>query len=214
MIQIRELFLKLHISVIVVLLLASSSSYGQRERRDYIFSVDTMIYVHKVLVESGRAKPYDGLLEEYYPGGRIKYRIVLDNGVPTGKYTEWYPDSTKYSEFYFDELGQEQGVFRIWFKTGELYLKGYFVDGFKDSTWLSFNKDSTLLKMGNYKNGLRHGRFEYFTDDGRLWEIEIYKNDTLVESKEIIKYFPAEEFEVEDPLPGTQIRTPVFDPDL
>jgi len=88
-------------------------------------------------------KPYSGVLNEYYPNGKVKTELNLKNGLKVGRVK------------IFSEKGQLAEIRS--FKKNEMH-----------GTWVVYNEKGMKTSIANYKNGLKHGKWIIWNDNGIL----------------------------------------------
>lgn len=64
-----------------------------------------------------------------------------------------------------------------WFENGKLNSFYYYKDGIQDSSYKVYTETGGLLLSGQYKMGVKVGKWEYFLSDGTPAGIEIYDMD-------------------------------------
>lgn len=92
---------------------------------------------------------------DYYPGGNIKYAVpvVIVNG----------------QEFY-------DGAYREYFSNADLYKSFEFKMGIPHGTWVEYHGNSQIRWQGNYTEGKKSGKWEYFTPEGTI-QFTMYFSD-------------------------------------
>ena len=71
-----------------------------------------------------------------------------------------------------------------WFENGKLNSFYYYKDGIQDSSYKVYTETGGLLLSGQYKMGVKVGKWEYFLSDGTPAGIEIYDVDgTLLKGR-------------------------------
>ena len=68
---------------------------------------------------AGEAVPFSGLNEDFYPSGKLWFRITIKDGVPDGKAEFWYENGNKKSEQFYAK-GTIVGIQREWSEDGDL----------------------------------------------------------------------------------------------
>ncbi len=77
------------------------------------------------------------------------------------------------------------GETTAWFENGKLNSYYYYKDGMQDSVYKVYTETGSLLISGQYKQGTKVGKWEYFLSDGTPAGIEIYDIDgTLLKGRE------------------------------
>lgn len=77
-----------------------------------------------------------------------------------------------------------QGESLSFYESGQINSIHYYKDGMQDSIYQVFTKDGNTLIKGQYKMGVKIGKWEYFLSDGTPQGIEIYDIDgTLLKAR-------------------------------
>ena len=77
------------------------------------------------------------------------------------------------------------GETTAWFENGKLNSYYYYKDGIQDSIYKVYTEEGSLLVSGQYKQGKKIGKWEYFLSDGTPAGIEIYDIDgTLLKARQ------------------------------
>ncbi|MBC8756039.1 hypothetical protein H2O64_15280 [Kordia sp. YSTF-M3] len=66
--------------------------------------------------------------------------------------------------------------YQKFYKTKQLAEKGNFNDGLKHGTWQNWFENGTLQQVKEWKKGIPHGKFALYTTDGNKIEEGRYKN--------------------------------------
>jgi antitoxin component YwqK of YwqJK toxin-antitoxin module len=117
-----------------------------------------------------------GKVGEKYESGELRIeREVLkmsdDQLVNHGKFTEFYPDGTKFAEGTY-ENGVHNGTWSFWHKNGQLCKIVNFKQGLADGSWQVFRDDGTLLSEKTYVNNARSGLWKAYFEDGKTVKVE------------------------------------------
>lgn len=84
---------------------------------------------------------------EFFENNKIKKNLQI------GKCYEYYEDGKKFAEYNSDENGQLQGKYLGWYNSGELEIKGNFLDDEKNGEWYEYFKNGKIKKKELYKLG-------------------------------------------------------------
>ncbi|MEM9895726.1 MAG: energy transducer TonB [Bacteroidota bacterium] len=112
----------------------------------------------------------NGVYQLYHQNGELKQIGNFSHGTRTGKWRNYYDNGNTQSELeyldnffykvieYFSPNGDTltldgNGRYEELYPDGTLYLKGSIKDGLKDSFWLIYGEDGTLLHKENYSKG-------------------------------------------------------------
>ncbi|MFN3999809.1 toxin-antitoxin system YwqK family antitoxin [Algoriphagus sp.] len=133
----------------------------------------------------------DGIMEEFYPDGKIKKLVNFSEGKLNGDFFEfsktgevllsgsylddqksgdwisYFSNGNKKSEYsYLDN--QLHGPNRIYYSNGVLAEIIPFEAGKLQGTYQTFFPNGTVQKTMEFDNDLEHGAFKYYFEDGRL----------------------------------------------
>jgi len=75
-----------------------------------------------------------------------------------------------------DSLGRFQGVVRDYYRSGDVQMKGKYLDGMKDGIFLYYSNRQTYSSAGRYAKEDAVGKWENYHWNGTL-ESEVYYND-------------------------------------
>lgn len=94
---------------------------------------------------------------------------------------EWKEiDDPSFASYYrigtVDSLGRWQGAVRDYYRTGDVQMKGKYLDGMKDGVFLYYTNHKTYSSVGRYVKEDAVGKWEEYHWNGVL-EKEIYYND-------------------------------------
>ena len=120
----------------------------------------------------------EGLFESYHKNGNLSMRAVYKNGVESGPYERFYKNGQRKLQKNYSKDHQLQS--EEWFdKNGELiYNQKYFYtnENRTDEEGNPLNgvfedhyKNGQVKHRINYKDGLRHGLFEHFRENGDVF---------------------------------------------
>lgn len=172
---------------------------GRAEGQDTIYYEEGNIN----LIRSHYQGKEDGTWIFYNKDGTIKWEKSYYAGLAEGKHIFYYPDGNIFKietwqagqltgikkEFFKGENGQPgkikkeigykngsfHGLYRTYFKSGEIAIEQLFKDGEKDGQSSYYYDDGKLFYTENYKNGVREGQIKRLYQNGNTWIIERYK---------------------------------------
>lgn len=58
------------------------------------------------------------------------------------------------------------GLFRAYYRSGELQFEGNYIDGHEYGVWRDFHKNGRLAAEGRYENGVESCEWKYWREDG------------------------------------------------
>ena len=121
-----------------------------------------------------------GLLE----GEQIEYD-TLGNELSKGEYYNgkkegaWFYEVGDYKEVGSFISGQADGVWKYYYKNGELAFIGLFNDGEPKGKHIFYHKNGLKKIVGKYAGGLKHGVWKEYSIKGELIETIQYKRGEL-----------------------------------
>lgn len=114
-------------------------------------------------------------------GGLCDIKIVRENNETFYKFFE----SFKVNIVSNMKGNIPNGETTAWFENGKLNSYYYYKDGIQDSIYKVYTEEGSLLVSGQYKQGKKIGKWEYFLSDGTPAGIEIYDIDgTLLKARQ------------------------------
>ena len=105
---------------------------------------------------------------ENYKRGQLHGKSVLfyvDNGVEA--------EVTHYVD------GKKEGDFRKYFPDGKLMTKGNYLNDQLDGEFVVYYNNGSIEISGKYKNGIKQGNWDYFTEEGTRLTEEEYKQEKI-----------------------------------
>lgn len=127
--------------------------------------------------------------------GRHKLQqYSLNKGRSVGEWKLYYPNTEKKIQNQleyirnFNEIGQRNGEWIIFYKNGQIRLTGNYLRDKKNGVWKAFDEngelqalekyyeDGIIKETGSYKNGERSGEWRNYYPNGKLKRIGNYIN--------------------------------------
>lgn len=65
----------------------------------------------------------------------------------------------------------KHGLFRAYYRTGELQCEGNYIDDHEHGVWRDFHKNGQLAAEGRYAHGVECGEWKYWQEDGNPEQI-------------------------------------------
>lgn len=145
----------------------------------------------------------DGLMEEFYPSGKIrklanflegrlngdffefneKGDVLLSGSYfedqKTGEWNSYYPNGIKASEFAY-ENGQLEGLTQNFYISGVLAEVLFMKSGKLEGLYQSFFPSGAIQKEVQFKNGKEHGHFKLYEEDEKTSVKGEFANGSLV----------------------------------
>jgi antitoxin component YwqK of YwqJK toxin-antitoxin module len=132
------------------------------------------------LKAEGRAlndKP-DGLWRSYFPDGKIMCAVTYKDGMANGLAMFYFDDEKQITrvELTFED-DKIEGIYREFYENGNRKAMLNFNEGVPDGD-AEFYYDSGVIKIeGQYKDGLKQGKWKHYTETGELIDKEKWKKD-------------------------------------
>lgn len=132
----------------------------------------------------------DGLWKEYYKDGLPKAQRLYAKG----KLLKTQIDNAPYKEYYNSRRVREEGKYvnakkngpyTVYYDLGERKLKYVEPDPSKAEVggYIETVEGQKIKIKGNYKDGKLDGRQVYYTPEGKVEKVEIYRDGALIQSK-------------------------------
>lgn len=129
-------------------------------------------------------KNRDGEWNFFTEEGKLIKQVTYRMGVKEGKQTI-YTSKGDTAEVSYWKDNKRHG--RWWKRIGEQgYITGTYEHGGLEGVVREYGDDQTLVREGHYKNGSKHGTYQYF-EQGILTIDEIWDKGLLTERKVLIK---------------------------
>lgn len=126
------------------------------------------------------------LRNSYYPDGTVKSTGGYVDGMKEGTHryydnegsiegAEIYSRGDKIAEGIIDEKGDYQGLWKLYYDTGELKAEGEFENSDRIGEWVIYHKNGEIEHRAKYVAGLPQGRWTWYFDNGKLRREEYYR---------------------------------------
>lgn len=147
-----------------------------------------------------------GISKSYYPNGNIESKITYQNGALYDTAFYFYKSGEIETTIIFEEGGVKE-LLTNFNESSQIMAKGHTINGIENGKWyfyypngikssfeiydngilvdstFSYFPDGKLRGKGYFKQGLKHGTFEYYDSiTGDLIGSQTYQNDLLIES--------------------------------
>lgn len=149
-----------------------------------------MISTFYLLIGCGQTELNDSsshkivIVEDKYSNGNIKVMGAIVDEKPLGLWVHYREEGLIEEKKIYLPNSNSYLAINYW-ETGDTASIGYVFNNQRIGFWKEFYSNNKIASKGNYKNGAKNGKWEYFTDDGRLREIiEFLPNG---KKKQIIK---------------------------
>jgi antitoxin component YwqK of YwqJK toxin-antitoxin module len=115
---------------------------------------------------------------EYYHSGQIKEKGNLDMFSVTGNMTSYYPNGAQ-NQYTVYKNGLEV-LYKELDENGHVKKEYQLRDGSFTGTNTDYDSEGNLLSKGEMLDWKKHGKYEYFFENGRQKALETYSHDTLL----------------------------------
>ncbi|MFC1585834.1 toxin-antitoxin system YwqK family antitoxin [Fibrobacterota bacterium] len=129
-----------------------------------------------------------GRLKRYFPGGQLLASEEYQRGLKHGNHVTYYHSGAKKSHIVYNK-GTAQ-TFKRWHNasgsgTPVLALTGMYKQGKRHGTWNWYSDKGRLVESAGYVDGKRHGPTRYFdSKNGKLYRTQMFKRG--VETKAML----------------------------
>ena len=120
-----------------------------------------------------------GEWKAYAEDGRLLHEGHYDHDVPEGPTIAYYPNGNKFCEAPFRN-GKINGQVFLWFEDGTIAETALYVDGVMSGRAAAYYPSGTLRCETDFLQGNRHGLEQTYLPDGRLYKVQEWKNDQLI----------------------------------
>jgi antitoxin component YwqK of YwqJK toxin-antitoxin module len=207
--------IKISFIALFAFLFTGKQAMAQTQRPDTstVIFLDTLriVYIHadtgKALNRVDKLGHKQGLWEQKYANGNVRYRGHFKDDKPTGVFKYFYEadDSLRILSIYSDN-GRVARVHE-YYSSGVMASEGKYVDQKKDSVWKIFDYLQNLRQKDQYVNGKREGKSITFFPDGNVLESKTYHND--LENGKWQQFFDNGELKLEGNYVDGKIEGPV-----
>ncbi len=141
--------------------------------------------------ENSTSKTLSGnirLVEEYYPGKKLKHVGTYSDTIPVGLHKYYSPDGKLDSAVWYNDYGiklgvgqvdsndRKTGTWKLFYDDGKLMATGEYKNDKRTGKWQFYYKNGQIQQTGYYKNGQPNGKWVWYYPDGKLLRVEYYVN--------------------------------------
>ncbi len=131
--------------------------------------------------EDGRLKSTGGYVDGLKEGTHRLYG--RDGGIVGG---ELYSKGQKVGEGIIDQNGDYQGLWKLYYSTGELQAEGEFENTKRINDWTYYHRNGKIEHKAKFVNGLPHGKWTWYYETGQLRREEFFRRGK--EDGNVIEY--------------------------
>lgn len=105
-----------------------------------------------------KGKRYLKSKEIFSKGEMIEYiefspnNQIMINNVLNGECASFYENGNKFNRYYRKD-GKQEGNYEGWYESGQIQIKGKFINDEKDGEWIEYNEDGTIQSKISYELG-------------------------------------------------------------
>ena len=126
----------------------------------------------------------------YHPNGKPAITATYYKGVPDGIRREYDEDGLVIKGYVFnngilryegitDESGKRQGLWKEYYRTGELKSEGNYINSNQEGVWKFYFENQKIEVEGRYKNGKKEGTWYWYYPNGMILQEENWLNGKL-----------------------------------
>jgi antitoxin component YwqK of YwqJK toxin-antitoxin module len=89
----------------------------------------------------------------FYPDSTVGDRTMYQNDLKHGDWEQFYENGAPYIKSYY-KWGRLNGPYEAWFKNGKKMYSGFYLNDFRDGSWIIYNEDGSVRYKVNYTLGV------------------------------------------------------------
>jgi antitoxin component YwqK of YwqJK toxin-antitoxin module len=118
-----------------------------------------------------------GLWEQHYPNGNVRYRGTFRNNKPAGEFIRYFDNGGRMAVMNFCDDGIRADAL-LFYQDGSTAAHGTYINEKKDSIWQYYSfYDKRLTSSETYREGLKEGLAAVYYPCGRVFETFWYEGD-------------------------------------
>ncbi len=126
-------------------------------------------------IKADNLKPGEKYVESYANGQpRIIKKMERSGNKLVPVYQTEYFENGQISKEGPYKNGKRNGLWKTYYKTGELWSKIYFKNGLSDSVTTAYYTNGKIRYQGFYTKGQKSGTWKIFKEDGTIKELKHY----------------------------------------
>jgi len=161
--------------VLIIISLATlmAACGSQPDKKSSDKKSDSTTSVEKIKADN--LKPGDKYIESYANGQPriVKKMVRMGNKLVPGYQTEYFENGQISKEGPYKN-GKRDGLWKTYYKTGELWSEIYFNNGQPDSNTTAYYPNGKIRYQGFYTKGQKSGTWKLFKEDGSIKELKHY----------------------------------------
>lgn len=129
----------------------------------------------------------DGSERNYTQEGQIVSETNYKKGIKDGPYHSWHENGVQFSIGAFKN-DQQDGKWEFYDERGLLMGEANFKEGTGEQ--LGYDQNAVLQRRTLYKNGMKEGEETYYSTDGKVVKVLLFKEDRIIEEHENLTVTP------------------------
>ncbi|HSY76596.1 MAG TPA: toxin-antitoxin system YwqK family antitoxin [Bacteroidia bacterium] len=147
-----------------------------------------------------------GMWEQKFPNGKIRYKGRFKDDKPVGIFKYFYEDNDSLRILaIYSENGKVSRVHEYYY-TGAMASSGKYVNQQKDSVWKIYDERQNLREKDQYSMGKKDGKCVTFYPDGNVLESKTWQND--LENGKRVEYYDNGEMRLEESYVNGKVEGP------
>jgi len=126
---------------------------------------------------------------EYFPSGNKKKELTHKDGIQKGLISVWNEKGDKIRSYYADN-NIANGSYSEYFKNGNLNFTVHFKNDTLQGNAIYYHENGEISKLGKFNKGVKAGKWQYISEDGRPIAEEVYKSTFFIDGPNINISFP------------------------
>ena len=131
----------------------------------------------------------DGSSCEYFASGSKKKELIYENGMQKGLIKVWNENGEKIRSFYAENK-IANGSYNEYFKNGNTSFTVQFKNDTLQGNAIYYHENGKISKLGKFNKGMKTGKWQYISEEGRPIAEEIYKPTFFIDGPDVNVSFP------------------------
>jgi len=104
---------------------------------------------------------------------------------------EYFENLSQIKEKYWTKFGEKYGEYISYYKTGEIFLVGQYINDLKEGEWKEYFEDGEVAQAQSYKNNVLNGKFSLY-ENKKLYKECNYVNGFIEGIYKIFGFYYSE----------------------
>lgn len=115
--------------------------------------------------------------------GTLWIHEFYKNGLPEGKFMNWYPNGQQLWEQKFFRDGSQEGEYANWYQSGQRRERSFYRSGCLEGEAKMWYLNGHIHVKQFFRNGSQEGTHRTWYDDGEILAQEYYIDDEAIDEK-------------------------------